>query len=429
MCLLGCEQENTTPSNDTNEGGTNEQNDSDGNNQKSFEDQHLHTAERMDLGTQMDLSSEGDQAVSMQDFAVFPPAPERFGGDRPARYVLPDNYDSQVPAPLVLSLHGFTGTANGQNQYFGLSQQTKQNGVILILPNGRSNPDGNQFWAATDYCCDFYQQGDDDVAYLLGLIEEAQTYFNIDRSRIALIGHSNGGFMSYRLACEASDVITHIVSLAGASWANIDQCTRPTPLSVLQIHGTLDLVIRYDGHQATAGDPNATWDLRGCWDSMCSEPQGYCAESMGCAGIWSCMNGCGWGAEQEGCRGTCYEMADPADQLLWVEEFACALNAGCMDDPAQANAGYSSAAESVQRWVERNGCAAEAMSQDALDLDSKLPNAETTRLAWTQCQQNTVTGLWTIKQGSHVPALTPTFSEQIIQWILEHSRAASNNNQ
>jgi poly(3-hydroxybutyrate) depolymerase len=344
--------------------------------------------------------------------------PQYLGGDRLATYILPDNYDPRTPTPLILSLHGYTRTARGQDRYFELSEYTRRHGIILILPTGRLNPEGNRFWSATDYCCDLYDQGDQDLAYLVGLIDEAKRYFTIDENTIAIIGHSNGGFMGYRLACEAADVITHVVSLAGASWYNPDHCSDPKPVSVLQIHGSLDLVIRYEGQQFTEGDPDAMWNIEPCWNLLCREPKSLCAESAACAEIWSCMNRCGWDAINEYCRNECYEDASEEAQLLWVEEFACALNAGCTDNPAETHAGYSGAVETVQRWTQRNRCVGDSVTQSDLDLDFTIDGAETKRLAWTQCDQGTVTGLWTIDQGRHSPALSYRFSEYLVQWIL-----------
>ena len=361
--------------------------------------------------------NEADALITMPD------PPEVLGGDRPASYILPNEYDPQTPAPLVVLLHGFGGNARAQNLYFRLSQETQKSGAILILPDGRENPDGSQFWSATNYCCDFYRQGDVDVSYLLGLIDEAQTYFQIDPSRIALVGHSNGGFMSYRLACDASDVITHIVSLAGATWANAEECAQAQPVSVLQIHGSLDLTIRYQGHRPTAGDSDAIWDMQACWSMNCSEPQATCAASAECSGIWECMNECGWEARNTRCRDACYDSGSAAAQLLWTEELSCALNAGCTDDPAEPNAGYASAEESVRRWTERNGCVGQPVTLDHLDLDLSIPDAETARLAWTSCDQSTVTGLWTIERGGHIPPMRSTFSEEVVRWILDHKRA------
>ncbi len=67
------------------------------------------------------------------------------------------------------------------------------------------------------------------------------------------MGHSNGGFMSYRMACDVADRVAAIASVAGATWADASRCTPSEPVSVLQVHGTADEGIRYDGGQMTEG--------------------------------------------------------------------------------------------------------------------------------------------------------------------------------
>jgi polyhydroxybutyrate depolymerase len=64
---------------------------------------------------------------------------------------------------------------------------------------------------------------------------------------VYLVGFSNGGFMSYRMACERADRIAAIVSLAGAAAADAADCSPSEPVSVLQIHGTADAIIGYEG--------------------------------------------------------------------------------------------------------------------------------------------------------------------------------------
>lgn len=53
--------------------------------------------------------------------------------------------------------------------------------------------------------------------------------------------------MSYQLACSASDRIASIVSLAGSNWFDPSACAASEPVSVLQVHGTEDRTILYDG--------------------------------------------------------------------------------------------------------------------------------------------------------------------------------------
>jgi polyhydroxybutyrate depolymerase len=119
--------------------------------------------------------------------------------------------------------------------------------MAFVAPDGTTDSDGNRFWNATDACCDLDGSGIDDAGYLTDLIEEIQTVADIDPKRIYLVGHSNGGFMSHRMACDHADVVAAIVSVAGASVARPADCRPSEPVAVLQIHGTADDVVEFDG--------------------------------------------------------------------------------------------------------------------------------------------------------------------------------------
>ena len=85
------------------------------------------------------------------------------------------------------------------------------------------------------------------MAYLTDVITGIQGELAIDPARIALVGWSNGAFMSYRMACERADRIAAVVGLAGAGYADPGLCTPSEPVSIAAIHGTADDVIRFDG--------------------------------------------------------------------------------------------------------------------------------------------------------------------------------------
>ncbi len=170
------------------------------------------------------------------------------GGSRPARVVVPADYDHAVAHPLAILLHGYSASGAIQDAYLGFSQRAATRGLIAVIPDGTTNPGGQQFWNATPgWCCDFLGSGIDDAGYLLGLVTEAKARFNIDADRVYLMGHSNGGFMSYKMACEHADVFAAIVSIAGAMPLSEEDCSPGEAVSVLQVHGTLDAVISYDG--------------------------------------------------------------------------------------------------------------------------------------------------------------------------------------
>ena len=167
------------------------------------------------------------------------------GDERPAFLVLPADHDPETPIPLVLSLHGFTSHLAQHDRYFGLSKRVNADRFALIMANGTRDPDGKRFWNATDFCCDLHNTQVDDVKYLSGLLEEAATHIAVER--IFALGHSNGGFMSYRLACEGIPDLVAIASLAGTSFSDPSRCAFASPVSVLQIHGTADKTVAYDG--------------------------------------------------------------------------------------------------------------------------------------------------------------------------------------
>jgi polyhydroxybutyrate depolymerase len=169
------------------------------------------------------------------------------GGERPVTVHVPASYDPATPAPLLILLHGYTSSGAGIQDYFDVADAAERLGFVYAAPDGTVDADGNQFWNATDACCNFHGSTVDDVAYLSSVIEEIQGKLAIDPKRIAVAGHSNGGFMSYRMACERADLIAGIVSVAGETYVDPADCTPSAPVSVAQVQGTADDVIHFDG--------------------------------------------------------------------------------------------------------------------------------------------------------------------------------------
>jgi polyhydroxybutyrate depolymerase len=192
---------------------------------------------------------------------------------RPFQLHVPPGYDPASKVPLVVLLHGYTTSGAEQERYFKLTAESDRRGFLYAMPDGTANQEGKKFWNATDACCDFYRSGVDDSAYLSRLIEAVKSSYSVDPGRVYLVGHSNGGFMAHRMACEHSDQITAVVSLAGMLADDTAKCTPQRPVSVLQIHGTDDETIAYDGGM-NGGSPYpsvattlATWRrIDGCGD-------------------------------------------------------------------------------------------------------------------------------------------------------------------
>jgi polyhydroxybutyrate depolymerase len=175
--------------------------------------------------------------------------PTELGGDRPVTLHVPPGYVAGVPAPLVVLLHGYSASGTLQDLYFGLTAQSDARGFLYAHPDGLVDADGKRYWNATDACCDLGGTNVDDSKYISSLITQIKERYTVDPKRVFLIGHSNGGFMSYRMACDHSDQIAAVASLAGATFSDVAKCAAASPVSILQIHGTADATVSYDGGQ------------------------------------------------------------------------------------------------------------------------------------------------------------------------------------
>jgi polyhydroxybutyrate depolymerase len=169
------------------------------------------------------------------------------GGDRPATVFVPSSYDPATPAPLLVLLHGYSATGALQELFFNFEAMAEERGFLYVYPDGLIDANDENFWNATDACCGFVGPEVDDSAYLIGLVDEISEKFSVDPKRVYFAGHSNGGFMSHRMACDHADRVAAIMSLAGATWADPAQCQPSEPVSVVQVHGTADDVIFYEG--------------------------------------------------------------------------------------------------------------------------------------------------------------------------------------
>jgi polyhydroxybutyrate depolymerase len=165
---------------------------------------------------------------------------------RPFALYTPSSYRDDTAMPLVILLHGLGQSGELVESYFKLQPLSESQGFLYVHPDGTANPAGHQFWDATDACCAFGDTADD-VRYVTSIIDEVGHSRNVDSSRVYVMGHSNGGFMSYRLACDIAERIAAIASLAGATWADVSKCNPSEPVSVLHVHGTADVAIAYDG--------------------------------------------------------------------------------------------------------------------------------------------------------------------------------------
>ena len=190
--------------------------------------------------------------------------------------VVPSDFvDGQTP--LIVSLHGFGGNSAEQAAYVPLHERVNVDGFALLIPNGMVNDEGSRFWNPTDECCEGGKGGEDDVAYLTELVANARGMK--DFGPVYFFGYSNGGFMAHHIACKGLPGLRAVASLAGTSYVDDSSCEGAAAVSALQVHGTADYVIRYEGDETGPEEKG--------------EPGFYVgAEEM--AARWSRRAGCEW---------------------------------------------------------------------------------------------------------------------------------------
>ena len=168
--------------------------------------------------------------------------------NRGATLTMPGGHDYERPLPLVVALHGYSSSGSFNAWWMSLYDSVHENEHLLLTPDGSMNNIGMRYWNATDACCNLFNAQVDDVTFLESLIYQAVQNYGADPEGVVLIGHSNGAFMSHRMACERGGIIESIVSLNGATWDDFsNNCPDTGRPNILHVHGTADSTIQYDG--------------------------------------------------------------------------------------------------------------------------------------------------------------------------------------
>lgn len=182
------------------------------------------------------------------DFVI---AFELGGRDREAKIHVPPGYDASEPVGVVFNFHGYTWTADIQEEVTSLNAAADARGWVTVHGEGTGTV-VTQSWNAGSCCASAVINQIDDIAFTQGVLERVKEVVCVDDARIYSTGMSNGGDLSYRLACELSEVFAAIAPVAARNSAPSCDLTRPVPL--LHIHGTDDLLVPYANAPGTVED-------------------------------------------------------------------------------------------------------------------------------------------------------------------------------
>lgn len=167
---------------------------------------------------------------------------------RSYRIHIPPSFEKNGKGALLFVLHGGGGTAEGMENYLtngGFNKLSDENGFIVVYPDGFEKHwnDGrkNVSWSENN-------EKIDDVDFFSKLINQIIEEFNLDSNKVFFTGISNGGQMSYRVACELNDKIAGIAPVVSSlSEDLLEICSPKNPISVFIIAGTDDPLVPYEG--------------------------------------------------------------------------------------------------------------------------------------------------------------------------------------
>ena len=201
-----------------------------------------------DADTDTDTDTDADTDTGTDD-TVYGLSDQTLLHDEAERQYLmyvPKSYDAATPVPVMMSFHGFGGTAAQQMQMVDMRALAEAENFILVYPQG-TILEGYTHWNT-------YPPGDDnkseadDFGFVDAMLDAISATHAIDASRVYATGFSNGGDFTYTLACYLSDRITGIAPVSGLMWTGTERdCSLTHPTPMISFHGTADGDRPYQG--------------------------------------------------------------------------------------------------------------------------------------------------------------------------------------
>ncbi|MCU1281577.1 MAG: hypothetical protein JWM53_5123 [bacterium] len=200
-----------------------------------------------------------------------PPTEAELLAERPYTATVPAGYTPSQPWPLVIVLAGFGGVGTTTSAYLGFTQLAADQGIFLVAP------DADPLRARYAWDPNPQHFPNFDVEYLTAIIHDLESKYSIDHGRVFVAGHSLGGHMAHRMACDASNDVAAVMSLAGQVSKVPSECAPARAVSVVEIHGTADQTIGYNGDlQNMPPDPSipTAHETIGVWarNDQCAGP-------------------------------------------------------------------------------------------------------------------------------------------------------------
>ena len=148
-----------------------------------------------------------------------------------------------APLPLVIALHGRAETGAAMAKRTGFNRLAEQEDFVVLYPDAEGGE-----WNYTAGIPGYPENAPDDVAFLDALVRKISGEVRIDPQRLYVVGFSNGGFMTERLACSTPERYAGFAAVAATGFGGMaETCPDAYPLTFLFVHGTADTNVPWDG--------------------------------------------------------------------------------------------------------------------------------------------------------------------------------------
>ncbi|MGI8549162.1 MAG: alpha/beta hydrolase family esterase [Gemmatimonadaceae bacterium] len=162
---------------------------------------------------------------------------------------VPAGYDGKHLLPLLFAFHGSSASARVIEQETGLDERADSLGFIVVYPEGL-----HRAWNIGECCRYSFKQRVDETKFVSAIMDVVERGFTVDSTRVYAVGYSDGGTLSYMLACKLPNRLTAVAGVAATLFKPEPACDLPRSVPVMIVHGTADVHVRYGG--STGGPPD-----------------------------------------------------------------------------------------------------------------------------------------------------------------------------
>ncbi|WP_228198625.1 CE1 family esterase [Acinetobacter baylyi] len=158
-------------------------------------------------------------------------------------YQVYNPFPKRKDLPVVIALHGGGGNATQMMKRW--QDEAKQQGFIVVAPQGVGRSERVGTWNAIGCCGEAVQQQVNDVKFIQMMLTKLKNQVSIDSKKVYAVGFSNGGMLTHQLAIQMGNQLAGVAVVSGALFGNEPQTRTAVPIMI--IHGLKDDVVAFDG--------------------------------------------------------------------------------------------------------------------------------------------------------------------------------------